>query len=279
MQKDSLTIAVVQMTSVDSLAANLNKFEVAFSSLKPGSVDLICFPENCLFMRVRELDQVEKFDLSHSCFMWLGEWARRLGATIHLGSVPLFIDGHLYNSSVWFGENGQPQVGYQKMHLFDIELEGQKPIRESAVFSRGTSGRIREFKGWRIGESICYDMRFSELYSGYAYAQADLILVPSAFLVETGRAHWEILLRARAIESQCYVVASAQVGTHQSTKSQAERRTYGHSLVIDPWGNIDADLGESETVRLVQLNKEKIRKVREQIPMANHRRGVRETQA
>jgi predicted amidohydrolase len=164
------------------------------------------------------------------------------------------------------------------MHLFDIELEGQKPIRESAVFSRGLSGKLRDFNGWRVGESICYDMRFSELYSGYAYAQADLVLVPSAFLVETGRAHWEILLRARAIESQCYVVASAQVGTHNSTKSQAERRTFGHSLAIDPWGNIEADLGESEGVRIVHLSKDKIRKVREQIPMVNHRRGVRESQ-
>ena len=107
---------------------------------------------------------------------------------------------------------------------------------------------------------------------------ADLILVPSAFLVETGRAHWEILLRARAIESQCYVIASAQVGTHQSTKSSAERRTFGHSLIVDPWGTVEVNLGEVETVRIHQINREKIRKVREQMPMAAHRRGRQENQ-
>lgn len=273
MKSDVLNIAIVQMTSVDSLAANLHKFETTFSSLRPGSIDLICFPENCLYMRVNQSEGVERFELSHSCFMWLGEWARRLKTTIHLGSVPLLLEGKLYNSSIWIPENGKPQVGYQKMHLFDIELTGQKPIRESDTFERGSAGVIRDFKGWFVGESICYDVRFSELYSGYAYAGVDLILVPSAFLVETGRAHWEVLLRARAIESQCYLLASAQVGTHSSTKSNAERKTYGHSLLIDPWGNIEADLGDIETLRVHQINKEKIKKVREQIPMAQHRRG------
>jgi predicted amidohydrolase len=194
-------------------------------------------------MRIKETDSVERFELSHSCFMWLGEWAKRLGTTIHLGSVPLVVNGRLYNSSVWIGEDGVAQAGYQKIHLFDIELQGQKPYRESSVFDRGTAGRLVDFKGWKIGESICYDVRFSELYSAYAYAQADLLLIPAAFLVETGKVHWEVLLRARAIESQCYVIASAQVGSHQSTKGKAERNTYGHSMVIDPWGLVQADLG------------------------------------
>ena len=158
MQKDIITVALVQITSVDSLAANLHKFETAFSSIKPGSVDLVCFPENCLFMRIKESDSIEKFDLSHSCFMWLGEWARRLGATIHLGSVPLFINGQLYNSTVWFSEIGEPQIGYQKMHLFDIELEGQKPIRESALFAKGSAGRLHSFKGWGKASAMICDL-------------------------------------------------------------------------------------------------------------------------
>jgi predicted amidohydrolase len=261
------------MTSVDSLTANLQKFEAVFSSLKPGTVDLICFPENCLYLRVKDTENIEKFELTHSCFMWLGEWARRLGCALHLGSVPLILGGRLFNSSVWITEEGNAEAGYQKIHLFDIELEGQKPIRESDVFERGSSSKIRELKGWRIGESICYDIRFSELYSDYAHHAVDILLIPAAFLVETGRAHWEVLNRARAIESQCYVVASAQAGVHQSLKNAAERRTYGHSLIVEPWGQVLADLGLEPGVQIHHLQKESIQKVRNQIPMASHRRG------
>jgi predicted amidohydrolase len=274
--KDSLTIALVQMTSVDSLATNLQKFESIFEGMKSSNVELICFPENCLFMRIRETDSIEKFDLHHSCFLWLGEWAKKLRTSIHLGSIPLTIEGSLYNSSVWFGTDGKPQVGYQKMHLFDIELAGQKSIKESAVFRSGQMGRVHEINGWSFGESICYDLRFSELYSKYAYIPVDVILVPSAFLVDTGRAHWEVLLRARAIESQCYVVASAQVGTHQSTKGTSERNTYGHSMVIDPWGRVEQESGETESVHVLNLTKQVIQKVRDQMPMARHGRKDRE---
>lgn len=271
MHKEFLDVAIAQITSVDSLAVNLQKFTSIFSTLKPNEVDLICFPENCLFMRIQTTDAIEQFDLTHSCFLWLGDWAKRLRATIHLGSVPLIINGKLFNSSVWIGQDGIPQVGYQKRHLFDIELSGQKPIKESDLFNRGIENRIMQFKGWNIGESICYDLRFSELYLEYSIAGADLILVPSSFLVETGRAHWEILLRARAIENQTYIVASAQVGTHKSTKSKAERQTYGHSLIVDPWGNIEVDLKLSEGIQIRRILKDKIKNVRTQIPMASHR--------
>lgn len=280
-QKPSLSIALVQMTTVDSLDANLLKFESIFNSIKKlqeqtnseRPLDLICFPENCLFMRVKTTDPIKGFEFSHACFTWLGEWAKRLKSCIHLGSVPLLIDGKLYNSSVWFSEDGVVQLGYQKVHLFDIALEGKTPIRESDVFERGKEPRIHIFKGWRIGESICYDIRFSELYSKYAYENVDVILVPSAFLEETGKAHWEILLRARAIESQCFVVASAQVGSHRSTQyPELERRTYGKSMIIDPWGSVELNLGESEGVQIHHLHKDRISKVRTQIPMANHRR-------
>ncbi len=281
MKKPSLSIALVQMTTVDSLAANLIKFEAIFNAIKTlqeqkgagTSLDLICFPENCLYMRVKTTDPIEGFESTHLSFVWIGEWAKRLNSCIHLGSIPLIIEGKLYNSSMWFNEEGVMQVGYQKVHLFDIALEGKTSIRESDVFERGNEPVIHNFKGWRIGESICYDLRFSELYSKYAYDNADVILVPSAFLEETGKAHWEVLLRARAIESQCFVVASAQVGSHRSTKyPELERRTYGKSMIIDPWGTVELNLGETESVQIHQLHKDKISSVRTQIPMASHRR-------
>jgi len=280
MTKNTLGIALVQMTAVDSLAANLIKFESIFNSIKNlqaqdksnASLDLICFPENCLFMRVKTTDSIEGFDLSHSSFLWIGEWAKRLETCIHLGSVPLIIAGKLYNSSLWFKEDGSVQIGYQKVHLFDITLEGQAPIRESDVFERGCEPVIHNFKGWKIGESICYDIRFSELYSKYAYEHVDIILVPAAFLEETGKAHWEVLLRARAIESQCYIVASAQVGIHRSIKHNGlERRTYGKSMIIEPWGSVQLNLGDSEGVQIHRISKDQIKQVRTQIPMSYHR--------
>lgn len=292
MKQDSLGIALVQMTAVDSLEANLSQFESIFKSIEQygtstspaslpskdlmgaeHSLDLVCFPENCLFMRVNPSDTIEGFELSHPAFGWMSEWAQRLKLRIHLGSIPLVLDGKLYNSSIWLKEDGSVQVGYQKLHLFDITLMGQAPIRESDVFTQGESPLIHEYKGWKIGESICYDLRFSELYSYYAMENVDLILVPAAFLDETGKAHWEILLRARAIESQCYVVASAQTGTHRSARySGHERRTHGKSMIVEPWGSVELNLGAETGVQFHWLHKDKINQVRTQIPMANHRR-------
>jgi predicted amidohydrolase len=158
------------------------------------------------------------------------------------------------------------------MHLFDIQLEGQKAIRESDAFRHGQKPSVLEVDGWRIGETICYDVRFAELFSQYARKEVDVILVPAAFLVKTGEAHWHILLRARAIESQAYVIASAQGGTHKGIKGGV-RETFGHSLVIDPWGGIQAEVtnnGPGFSISI--LSRERIMKVRGQIPMKDHRR-------
>lgn len=289
-QQENLGIAIVQMTSVDSLTTNLQTLESIFKIIeksdfrtvdseksmdntKKSKPDLICFPENCLYMRIKESDPIEGFTLNHSCFLWLGEWAKKLQIQIHLGSIPLIIDGKLYNSSLWIKSDGFLQVGYQKIHLFDIELEGQRAIRESDVFQRGQRPHVYQLKNWKIGESICYDLRFSELYSHYAYEGVDLILVPSAFLPETGRAHWEVLLRARAIESQAYVVASAQGGQHLSViYPQLVRKTYGNSLIVNPWGEVELNLDLHSKIQFHTLKKESISKVRKQIPMSNARK-------
>lgn len=179
----------------------------------------------------------------------------------------------MYNSSVIISDEGKIETSYQKIHLFDIQLAGQKAIRESDVFRHGEGPGIFTINGWKIAQSICYDLRFAELYSQYAREQVDVILVPSAFLTKTGEAHWEVLLRARAIESQCYVVASAQVGCHESTRGSGRRETYGHSMVVEPWGAIAAHLGGSQKQTSVcSLSKAKIESTRTQIPMAQHRR-------
>ena len=126
---------------------------------------------------------------------------------------------------------------YEKIHLFDIELDGLSPVRETDLFKHGKFPSVFKVRGWEIGQAICYDLRFAELFLEYAKQGVDLVLVPAAFLVETGRAHWEVLLRARAIESQCYIVAAAQAGKHLGCQG-GHRMTYGHSLAIDPWGTV-----------------------------------------
>ncbi|MEN0058825.1 MAG: carbon-nitrogen hydrolase family protein, partial [Bdellovibrio sp.] len=231
-----LVVATVQMTSVDDIEANFRQMEKAlekaFIQERPR---LVCFPENCLYLRLVEGEAVPGMELSHPILLKLASLAKQYDTHFHLGSVPLYLEGHLYNSSLLINPQGEIRPTYQKMHLFDIQLEGQKAFRESDVFRHGQHPHIIEVDGWRIGETICYDVRFAELFSQYARKEVDVILVPAAFLVPTGQAHWEVLLRARAIESQVYIIASAQGGVHKGVRS-GQRETYGHSLVIEPWG-------------------------------------------
>ncbi|WP_413288657.1 carbon-nitrogen hydrolase family protein [Bdellovibrio sp. HCB337] len=269
-----LKVALCQMTSVDSVNANLKQIESLLAEVPENAgVRLYCFPENCLYLRVNEGEAVPPFNLTDKVFADLAVLARKRKAYFHLGSVPLQMGDFLYNSSVIISDEGHIETSYQKIHLFDIQLSGQKPIRESDVFRHGEGPGIFELDGWKIAQSICYDLRFAELYSQYAKEHVDVILVPAAFLVKTGEAHWEVLLRARAIESQCYVVASAQAGLHTSTHSTGQRSTYGNSMVVEPWGQMAVRLdGTEKQTSVCSLSKAKIEQMRTQIPMAQHRR-------
>ncbi len=268
---DHLKIALTQMTSVDDLEENLKTIFLLLKKLSPEEVSAVFFPENCLFMRLKEGEKIEGIELNHFAFLKLSEWSVKNKTALHLGSVPIREKDSLFNGTVWINSHGEVSVSYRKIHLFDIQLENQKPIRESDIFSRGEGPKILNLNEWKLGQSICYDLRFSDLYHYYARQHVDAILIPSAFLVKTGQAHWDILMRARAIESQCYVIASAQAGLHKSSRGQ--RETYGHSVVIDPWGTIIVELIDSPALQIVDLQKSRIQAVRTQIPMKNHRRG------
>jgi predicted amidohydrolase len=269
-----LNVAVCQMTSIDSVEANFNQIQKLISSVPVDkNVELFCFPENALYMRLVEGEKVPALKLSDDVFSKLRNLAKERKAALHIGASPIEVDGQVFNGTVFIQPDGTLSSPYQKMHLFDIQLQGQKAIRESDVFKHGPKPEVVEYLGWKIGQSICYDLRFAELYSQYAKAEVDLILVPSAFLPKTGEAHWEVLLRARAIESQAYVVASAQGGVHRNEKG-ASRETYGHSLVVDPWGKILTQMGTQIGVEIHTLTKQRIAEVRQQIPMKSHRRGT-----
>lgn len=264
--------SIGQMNSVDLVETNKKQiYEILRESAEQKAK--ICFlPENCLYMRVKEGEIITPFRLSDDVFAELSEWAKKFKLVVHLGSLPLELEGKVYNSTVVISEKGEVKATYQKIHLFDIELEGAKAIRESDVFCHGGAPQIIDLFGWKIGQTICYDLRFAELFHYYGKNEVDLIVVPSAFLVPTGQVHWEVLLRARAIENQCFIVAAAQSGTHKSTKGEFERTTFGNSLVVDPWGRVLHKREAGVGCLTFTLDKAEIAKVRKQIPMKSHRR-------
>lgn len=272
---EKLDLFVVEMTSNASVQANLETIVKSLRDVSNSSAAevprLVSFPENSLFFRLRSTDQFPDVDIHSKELKQIAEIARQERLNVHLGSLPLTIDGKRMNSTVWIDDQGQISAPYQKVHLFDVDVKGIAPIRESDSFQHGSKTNIVELDGWKIGLSICYDLRFAELFLQYRKAGVDLILIPSAFTVPTGKAHWEIMLRARAIESQCYLAAAAQAGDHEGARS-----TYGHSMIVGPWGEILQERTTEGQSRILahRLDRAQITRVREQIPMARHVRLI-----
>lgn len=195
--------------------------------------------------------------------------ARDTGLWLHLGSLAVALpDGRFANRSVLFRPDGTIAATYDKIHLFDATLPGLKQYRESATYAGGDRAIVTPAAGFRLGLTICYDLRFPALHHALAGAGADVISVPAAFTVPTGEAHWEVLLRARAIETGCFVIAAAQAGQHQNG-----RATWGHSMIVDPWGKILGQLGgDGEGALVVDVDPEAVAEARGRVPaLANAR--------
>lgn len=268
-----MKIALAQLNSVDHVPSNLNVI-LKLIHEACGQVPaprLIVFPENSLFFRISGTEPLAVIETSEA-FVQLQNEAKKFKVNLHLTTALADADGKTYNGSVLIRETGVLEIIYRKVHLFDIALTGQKPIRESDVFAGGSSTSTFCIEDLKFGNSVCYDIRFAELYAAYAKQEVDVILVPAAFLVKTGQAHWDILLRARAIESQCYVLAPAQAGTHKSVMSANQRETFGHTTAVGPWGEVLDQKIDGTGLVYVEVNKQTIATVREQIPMKSHRR-------
>ena len=194
---------------------------------------------------------------------WLGDQARQLGIWLLAGSLMIRRrdDHKLVNRSLLFGPDGGLVASYDKIHMFDADVGDDKSYRESASFTAGSTPVLAMIGDVPVGLSICYDVRFPHLYRQLALDGAKLLLVPAAFTAISGKAHWHILLRARAIETGCFVVAPAQSGTHADV-----RQTYGHSLIISPWGEIIADAGEGDAVISADLDLAAVAKARQAVP-------------
>ena len=238
---NTFKLGVAQLTSVDDVRPNLKQIEKLYLEAVNKDADLAVFPENSLFLRIRSGAGIEGLNLAGSEAAHLDKLVAKNGTPLMLTTPVAAAGGKAHNSTILFQRGMPSRVLYTKIHLFDVDVVGAPPVRESDGFHRGIEPAVVEIGGWKFGLSICYDLRFSELYARYAQ-KVDVILIPSAFLVPTGEAHWHVLVRARAIETQCFVAAPAQSGDHVSVQGGPGRPTYGHSLVVDPWGKIITEL-------------------------------------
>jgi predicted amidohydrolase len=264
-------VGVIQMTSTDDLGANLKATRELVAAAAERGAEFISMPENFAFLR-REgsaFPCAQGFD--GEIVGCLSSLARKHGVWLLGGSFPEAMagDNRVYNTSVLLSPSGEVVAHYRKIHLFDVDLSsaGGGAFRESDSIARGEEVVVAETPFGPLGLSICYDLRFPELYRRMAERGARWIAVPSAFTPETGRDHWEVLLRARAIENQCFVVAPAQCGRHGP-----DRASFGRSLIIDPWGLVLARAADRPCAIVADCELDDLERIRNAIPALQHRR-------
>ena len=267
-----MKIACVQMTSAQDPADNMPVIEARLRKAAALGAQLIALPETCVFMergrkamQARLTAQKDNPDVKQ-----IAALTAELGVHVLIGSMVLASDDtpKAVNRSLLLAPDGAVAAQYDKIHMFDVTLANGETHAESANYQPGNTLSLADIGGMKLGLSICYDVRFPTLYRRLAQAGADIISVPSAFTRPTGKAHWHILLRARAIETGCFIIAPAQVGAHENG-----RETYGHSLIVDPWGHVLAEAGDDDDMILADLDVSLVEKARAQIPALAHGRG------
>ena len=266
----SLTVAAIQMTSTEDVADNLAQAAKSCADAAAAGAKLVVLPENFGFIGPAPAAAlVWAKPLVHHPFLTpLRAVAQSAGITIIAGGLPeVGPDAQrAYNTSVVLGPDGQVQAAYRKIHLFDVALR-EATFCESQHMAPGCDVVHTDVHHWRVGLSICYDIRFGELYRALSAAGADILTVPAAFALHTGKDHWSALLRARAIEHQCYLIAAAQSGRHHPT-----RQSWGKSMIIDPWGTPVACAPEHGGIVLATCDAAYMQEVRAQLPCLAHRR-------
>jgi deaminated glutathione amidase len=269
-----LKIAVHQMCSKPSFSDNQNIMAAAIEEAGKCGAKFYFAPEmSGLVNRDRQKAAMQIVPESNNIFLKsICAAAKQAEIWVHLGSLPVISDQNdrlFANRSIVIDSNGVVRARYDKMHLFDVELASGESWRESAAYEPGRDAVLVETPLGLMGLTICYDLRFPDLFSSLTQGGAQIIAVPAAFTVPTGQAHWHSLLRARAIESAVFIIAAAQSGAHEDG-----RNTYGHSLVIDPWGEILLDMGEGEGLAFVDIHLDRIDEVRRQIPVHLNRCNI-----
>ncbi|HEY2257036.1 MAG TPA: carbon-nitrogen hydrolase family protein [Variovorax sp.] len=269
-----MKVAAIQMVSAIAREANLAHAHALLAEAAGGGAELAVLPEYFCMMGARDTDKLALRETAGSGMVqnFLADAAREFGLWIVGGTLPIETEDehHVFNSSLVYAPDGSRVARYDKIHLFFFD-NGRERYDERRVIAAGDQPVCFELPSrdghrWRIGMSVCYDLRFPELYRALAGRGAELLLVPSAFTRTTGAAHWEVLLRARAIENLAWVVAPAQGGTHENG-----RQTWGQSMVVDPWGSVVAQRATDEGVVLVDIDAAHVETARAQLPVLSHR--------
>ncbi|MHB1217886.1 MAG: carbon-nitrogen hydrolase family protein [Alphaproteobacteria bacterium] len=264
------TVACVQTNTGLEMEPSIAALRPMVARAREMGADFITTPENVTLVdrsRKRMLAKV-RAEADHPAIPAFQAMARETGAWLLAGSLTIKLDDeHVANRSYLFDARGAVVARYDKIHMFDVDLKGGDSYRESATVRSGGEAVIAPTPWGLLGMTVCYDLRFAALYRALAHAGASFLTVPAAFTAFTGKAHWHVLLRARAIETGCFVIAPAQVGTHEDG-----RETYGHSLVVAPWGEVLADGGDQIGVTTAVIDTARVEEARGMVPSLTHDR-------
>lgn len=266
-----MELVAIQLNAGADWPENQARLERLLHQLPPGRPLLVQLPENAVVFGNREAARRWAEPLGQGPVQeTFARWARELGVWLVVGAMPTRIEGSdkLHSTCLVYDDQGRRQAHYHKVHLFDVQVaDGHGRYQESATYQAGSELCVIDSPFGRLGLSICYDLRFPELYRALRERGAEILMVPAAFTRVTGQAHWLPLLQARAIENQCYVLAAAQAGDHG-----AGRQTWGHSVILDPWGEVKACLPTGEGLVAAPLEPERLAGIRRRMPVAQHAR-------
>ncbi|MDE3027915.1 MAG: carbon-nitrogen hydrolase family protein [Paracoccaceae bacterium] len=271
-----MRVGLVQLNVSDDPEENLAETRALVRAAAQGGAGFVLTPEvtNCISANREHQRNVLHHEGNDPTLAALRADAKDLNIWLLIGSLGLKTedaDGRFANRSFLIAPSGQIAARYDKIHMFDVNVSETEVYRESAGYRPGTRAVIADTPFAKIGMSVCYDVRFAYLYRALAHAGAEVLTVPAAFNHITGAAHWETLLRARAIETGCYVLAPAQTGDHKSRDGKP-RRTHGHSLAVAPWGEVIADAGTKTGVSFVDIDRAEVAKARARVPSLSHDR-------
>ena len=271
-----MKVALLQLSSSDDPVENLATVEAMLRAARADGAEFALTPEvtNCVSTSRSHQNAVLHHEESDPTLARLTDVAADLGIWLLIGSLGIKThdeDGRFANRSFLIDPQGGIVARYDKIHMFDVEVSPEETYRESDGYRPGARAVVADTDLGRIGMTICYDVRFGHLHRQLAKAGAQILTVPAAFSYVTGAAHWEVLLRARAIETGCFVIAPAQTGQHKATRGQS-RRTHGHSMVVAPWGEVLADAGTDPGVTIVDLDLGMVEKARRKVPALSHDR-------
>lgn len=266
------TVACVQNSAIDDVAHNIRDTTELVREAADKGAEFVCLPEYFACLEKTDTLYLERgyAEHDHPALPHFRQLADQLNVWLLLGSLAIkFSDSKVSNRSYLLSADGEIVQTYDKIHLFDVSLKRGESYKESNTVAAGERARLAELPWGRLGFSVCYDVRFPQLYRNLAHAGADFISIPAAFTATTGAAHWHVLVRARAIETGSYVFAPGQFG-----KRPWGRRTYGHSLIVNPWGEVLADGGDERCVVVASVDSGQVREARHMIPALSHDRPI-----